>query len=77
MTYNPDFPVKESVLDELGLVILAATVVVESKSSLDGFLLWRGEELGSGGIVAHDPERCNTSKDSDNTLKDEDPPLIC
>jgi hypothetical protein len=72
---DPDFPVEESVLDELHLEFGTAAIVVEGESGLEVFSLGLSQELGSVGVVVEHPEGGNGDDDGEDTLKDEDPSL--
>ena len=71
----PDLPVSEGVPDELHLELVRAAVVVEVKTLTDNVALSRGKELGSVGVVVHNPERARGNENGRNALEDEDPAL--
>jgi len=74
-TYHPDLPVEESVLDELVLEGLRASIVVELESGNDEVTLLVGQELGSLGVVEQHPEGSCSDYDCRDSFKNENPSL--
>jgi hypothetical protein len=70
---SPNFPVKESVENELLLVLVRETVVIELKTRYDECFLFRVEELCRVGIVEEHPEANGSDSDCCDTFENEDP----